>query len=346
MSVDLNLIGWMVGAGFIAAKGHPTEPLTIYNYTQRAQYEAEWNEATLACRGLILSDTGTIVARPFRKFFNLDQLPAIPSGPFVAHDKLDGSLGIAYPMSGGPAIATRGSFTSDQASWATGWLRSSTEHTNAVIDAIDDGVTLLFEIIYPGNRIVVDYGDRAELVLLAAIDNATGQDVDPARYSWPGAVTQPMTGDIDELRQARRDNAEGYVLRWPDGTRAKIKHDEYVRLHRLLTGVNARRIWEILANGDPLDPLLDVVPDEFYAWVQATVADLTDQFEALEHSAAEFLATVPSDAPRRDQAEIIKTFTHPGLVFSMLDGKPHAPAIWRLIKPEPSPPFWNDEDAA
>ncbi len=37
--------------------------------------------------------------------------------------------------------------------------------------------TYLFEIIYPENRIVVNYGDVEELVLLAIIDNATALDL-------------------------------------------------------------------------------------------------------------------------------------------------------------------------
>ena len=37
------------------------------------------------------------------------------------------------------------------------------------------GKTYLFEIIYPENRIVVDYGDYKGLVLIDVIDNETGK---------------------------------------------------------------------------------------------------------------------------------------------------------------------------
>ena len=36
-------------------------------------------------------------------------------------------------------------------------------------------------------------------------------------------------------------NSEGIVVRFDDGLRVKVKYEEYIRLHKLLTGVNARR---------------------------------------------------------------------------------------------------------
>jgi hypothetical protein len=38
-------------------------------------------------------------------------------------EKLDGVLGILYPENNKVAISSRGSFTSEQAIWATGWMR-------------------------------------------------------------------------------------------------------------------------------------------------------------------------------------------------------------------------------
>ena len=51
----------MIDAGYITARRHPTEPLTIFNYTARTQIEHLWNEHTIQCRGLIEHDDGTVV---------------------------------------------------------------------------------------------------------------------------------------------------------------------------------------------------------------------------------------------------------------------------------------------
>ena len=152
----------------------------IYNYTNKTQYEGYWTPETLICRGLILDEVGDVVARGFSKFFNYPspQTMSIPVEPFVVTEKIDGSLGILYYLDGQAFIATRGSFTSRQALEGTAMLREQEiEHV--------EGVTPLFEVVYPENRIVVDYGDRRELTLLAAICNETGVDRQLPRYSGP-----------------------------------------------------------------------------------------------------------------------------------------------------------------
>ena len=98
---------------------HTDGPLRILNYTAKATYSRHWNEATIACRGLILDHADRVVARPFPKFFG----PSEPDAPAVpAHQemevtaKLDGSLGIAYTHPEGDVrLATRESLVSRQA---------------------------------------------------------------------------------------------------------------------------------------------------------------------------------------------------------------------------------------
>lgn len=53
-----------VNEGWLIKQVHPTLPLTIYNYSQATQYEGKWDEVTLAARGLVMDNNGTIVARP------------------------------------------------------------------------------------------------------------------------------------------------------------------------------------------------------------------------------------------------------------------------------------------
>ncbi|MCC7371630.1 MAG: hypothetical protein IT306_24645 [Chloroflexi bacterium] len=104
---------------------------------------------------------GRIAGRPFRKFFNWGEREVtIPDEPFVAYEKMDGSLGISYTDADGlPSLATRGSFTSYQARRACQILRAQYAHTLDAIVALGR-VTLCFEIILPEYRIVVDYASR------------------------------------------------------------------------------------------------------------------------------------------------------------------------------------------
>ena len=108
-----------IADGFVRAQDHPTLALRILNYTERAQYERVWTDVTRQCRGLIVDGMGRIVARPYAKFFNYGEHDeaTLSLDEFVTiTDKMDGSLGILYRGTDGQlAIATRGSFASEQA---------------------------------------------------------------------------------------------------------------------------------------------------------------------------------------------------------------------------------------
>ena len=119
MKLDLEAVGKLVDDGYISVQKHPDAELYIYNYTHKAQFDKVWNEHTMLCRGLICDQDGNILYRPFKKFFNLEehlgQKKELPTTPFKVHEKLDGSLGIIYKVNGQYAVATRGSFKSEQA---------------------------------------------------------------------------------------------------------------------------------------------------------------------------------------------------------------------------------------
>jgi RNA ligase len=126
--------------------------------------------------GLILDDNYIIVARPFPTFFNYSEIAeqVIPNENFEVYEKMDGSLGILYWIDNQLFIATRGSFTSDQSKVANELLNSKYA---ATLPFLDRTKTYLFEIIYPENRIVINYSDAEILVLLAVIDIETGHDL-------------------------------------------------------------------------------------------------------------------------------------------------------------------------
>ena len=128
------------------------EDLTIYNYTPEVQFKKLWDEYTLVARGLILNNKGDIVARPWAKFFNLNEIPETEINSLdesIQLDitvKMDGSLGILYKHKGEWKIATRGSFDSDQAKKATKILNIKYANSLSKLEEFTEN-TLLFEII-------------------------------------------------------------------------------------------------------------------------------------------------------------------------------------------------------
>lgn len=335
MHINLPELQSLIDQKYISVQKHPQAELYIYNYSPKTQFERLWTELTLLCRGLILDATGKIIARPFPKFFNLEEhLPEeIPNEPFDVYEKLDGSLGILYWHNDEPFIATRGSFDSDQARKATQFLYSTYAHS---IPFLQKDQTYLYEIIYPENRIVVDYGQKQALVLLAILDNKTGQDLPLEDIGFPLVKKYDGLQDIRQLRKLAADNQEGFVVRFKNGFRVKVKFEEYVRLHRILTGVSNQMIWEMLKEDKPLDEMLDHVPDEFYQWVKHTREKLLAEFSSIETQCKQDFRLLED---RKTTALYFLTCRYPGVLFSMLDNKDYKPGIWKMIKPKHEKPF-------
>lgn len=340
---DVGELEALIAAGFVARRQHPTKALELYNYTERCQWErGAWNDITRACRGLIVDSLGRVVARPFRKFFNYGQPEAGPldlSEPATVTDKMDGSLGIWYPdgsLRG--AIATRGAFDSDQAILATDIWREDYQWEPPA------GWTPLFEIVYPENRIVLDYGATKDLFLLGAVEIATGRSVGPhdeRLFGWPGprAATLTLATLAEALAEPPRPNAEGLVVHLHrSDERVKIKQGDYVQLHRIVTGLNERVVWEHVSQGKPLADLLDPLPDEFHAWTRDVAVGLLTRIDhdsqAIEAAYAEIVGELPEGFSRKDFAgEAVRHPLRHGL-FARLDGKDYRPMLWKAAYPE------------
>ena len=347
MRVNIEVLQQLVKDGYLTARPHPTAELLIWNYTPRTQYEHYWTLETLLCRGLITRVDGTVVARAFEKFFNYEEITEpLPLEPFTVTEKMDGSLGILFTLDGTPQIATRGSFTSEQAIRANHILQERYNKFHFQPD-----YTYLFEIVYPENRIVVDYGTQEDLILLAVIVTETGVELDihsdPLKNTWPFPLVKRFDGisDIAELRKVEQENAEGFVIRFESGLRVKMKFAEYVRLHHIITHVNARIIWDLLRTDQPLEPLLERVPDEFYTWVKRTREDLLQQFTTIETHARVVVDRVEHLPTRKEQAMVVTKEKYSGIVFAMLDKKNYQDMIWKLLYPEAARPFAVDDEA-
>ena len=300
-----------IEAGYLTERLHRELPLAILNYSDACQYDNNWNEVTVSCRGLIYNyETNEIVARPFPKFFNWDhgQQKMPPSGPVLRMEKMDGSLGILYSYSDPAddiefqgkrwkstkyAIATRGSFHSEQAEWATRFFNTQMMMDESYFFRPKDGKTYLFEIIYPENRVVVDYGDYRGLVLLDVIDNETGfSDTDEFdNCDWPDKVKRiPMAGfDSGQVAEIR-DGEEGFVYLWPARNfRTKMKSAQYIELHKIITGLNEKVVWSEMLKGKSAKQICDNIPDELHAWVENIYEDLDNKAcEVVDDTEIEF----------------------------------------------------------
>lgn len=329
-------------AGLVYKQIHPTLPLIIWNYSEKVQYENLWDEITLQTRGLVTDNKGNVIARPFKKFFNMEEGKHSPTKDFEVYEKMDGSLGILFNYNNQWILATRGSFTSDQAikgkeileKYAYQWLR---------IDC-----TYLFEIIYPENRIVVDYGDDESLTLLGVVKTDTGEEIDMYKecfgFGIPLVKKYDGIKDYSELKSLINDNQEGFVVKFSNGDRMKIKGEEYLRLHKIMTNMSTTAVWECLKNGDDIETILKDVPDEFYDKIKSYVRDLRYGFFQISERAGKLhdgfrygkYNDVDPEPTKKEFAEFVlkqQKVLQP-VMFAMWDKKNYDEIIWRIIRPE------------
>jgi RNA ligase len=357
--------------GLVQESLHDDFPLALYTYGRKTVADNAWDDVTRKTRGIIVNAyTYEIVARPFEKFFNLGtagmpetELSAFDKEPDYILEKLDGFLCTLYYWEGRPYIASKGSFHSMHAKWATKWYQDWSSNTPIVWP---DGYTPVFEGITPNLRIVVDYKSREELVLLALINNETGEELDRAtvqKWAAKNQIGAPLWYPLMTARAAAKltldpihKNTEGYVFVWHrEGKtpfRLKVKYQDYFRIHRLISGTSPRRVYEILSQDggawrSELDALLNDSNPWFNKYVSKWKIALEAKFDEIKHRAETSYAVMSkvlfeqaiqnSHLPtRKDWALMI---TRPEfkeiapVLFDLLDGKKPDQAIWKLVKP-------------
>lgn len=344
----------LVDEGLVTARKHDRFNLTIYNYSKTAKEvgaaDPRWLGALGDARGLVLEGQ-VIVARGFHKFWNQGQVPVPENeGPPRVVEKMDGSLGIIFRYNNEVIVATRGSFYSPQAEWAGEWLR---ENRPDFMPA--EGITFLVEIIYPENRIVVDYGDTKELVFLGMMsldgqfDWAPGFDQEEKIFRRP--KTFHYSSIINPTFQ-QNANEEGYVLYYPGGFMEKFKFDEYCLIHKLIFSVSSYSIWESLAGGpaELSNELLERVPWDVAEWIlkkrmdiiiniEDSISDaLIQYFRIITDTAAECFQ-LDEKHQRAIFAREAKQYKDPGLLFMINDKREPWPRAWKLNKPAYETPF-------
>jgi len=224
-NVNPRILSRLVESGWVHVEKHPTDMLFIYDYTEQCKKESAWNELTMWCRGLITDEKGDIVAYPLKKFFELYQLyPECRNfdETFEVSEKMDGFLGITYFINGEPFIATRSSFISIPALRATTILY--TKHLND-IPKMNSRYSYLFEIIYPNDFLVLNYGNLEDLFIIDVIDNLTGESVLDSGYSlsFPVIPREPGRQKLDYYLGQNQIGHEGFVLKFSNGNRLKVK---------------------------------------------------------------------------------------------------------------------------
>jgi RNA ligase len=241
------------------------------------------------CRGLKFDKDGKLIGRPLHKFFNLGEKEETRvenldfSKPHRILDKLDGSMIHPIMHEGEIRFCTKMGMT-EIADAALEWVKETYEIPFDIWARMlyGMGLTPIFEWCSPANRVVIDYGDTPKFTLLAIRVNLTGE------YLPLESVTAKMspvpivesrnvesTADFLNAVSAMRD-IEGFIVAFENGTRVKIKTDEYVQLHRVVDETSVARSVAALVLDGGLDDTLAKVPPKRAEAIRAYATLLHD----------------------------------------------------------------------
>ncbi len=294
---------------------HPKLPLVGLNYGKAQQllrgHHEGWTDALRLCRGTVFELSGDLIALPYAKFFNLfnhehPEADSPPNVPFEATVKLDGHLGPVFNYANEWHISSSGSFVSRTAKLGAELLRKAVDRKKATwSDGQFKDVTFLTEIIDPSTRIRCDYHGFQGLVLTGARNRKLMDEKDHSWLDLWGPILGLHITEIwidftlddllREVAEQKPKDREGFVIRFANGTRGKLKYKHYLdRMSDQNLSYNALMHSSI---DGTLKSKMEKMPEELWAYAD----DMTKKLEKARHMAdkkaalAYLYALVPSE---------------------------------------------------
>ena len=292
------------------------------------------------CRGIKFdNEDGCILARPFHKFFNINQIAETQENiiahkfdaPHIIMPKLDGSL--VHPImidNHSIRLCTKMGIT-DVAMQAEEFIFGKKNYQNFMLEAMYNGYTPLFEWTSRKQQIVLDYPED-NLTLLAIRDNYSGEYVHNIEVfgrldKIPVVECFSSSDTVHELvlKTKALEDAEGFVVQFSDGEMVKIKSDWYCLRHnsRDLVTREHNLVQLILDEGiDDLKPMLigndinvvndmEVIIEKLIEYI-TTKHDMVFQYVKRFRSRKDFATSKWAKEMSSDKKSAM---------FAMLDGK-------------------------
>lgn len=337
--LNIENLNGLVDDGYLRKQIHPSLDLTIWNYTNKTQYESAWGEHTLNCRGLVTDSKGNVINRVPQKFFNYQEvrtkLPKFES--YRIFEKLDGSMISIFWYKDEWIISSRGSFTSPQADMARHIATVGTFY-----DRLNKNYCYCFELIHPQNRIVVDYGKTEDLILFYVYEKTQERELNLHNFSGIFKIAKELNYkySFKKLTDIIHDNEEGFVILLDNGYRFKIKGEEYCRLHKIVTNCTYKDVWRMLRDKETID--INKVPDEWLDWFYQKVGELYFKFRTIKNQVKKDFDYGENEmnfgkdleyASRKDMALYFQKCNNEHLLFAMVDGKDVDLMIWEMLEP-------------
>lgn len=327
MKFNHSVLQKYVDDTFICHEKHPFADLHIYGYYAVQKKQHIWDEVSKYCRGIILDGDGNVVEMPFMKFWTFrqylsenllllseGQIIRIPSKKFRITEKVDGTMVTLYWIGDTPYLATQRSFSNVKAIEATKILHERYSH---LFSRFDRSRTYVFEAIYPETKVLIDYGDMRDLILIGVIDKASGKPLkvpEDLGFLTCKDYTEQYghIEDLNDLAALNLHNKEGFVLYYDDGSMVKLKFPWYSHAHSILDRFmryerQSFQWYEDLANDLGRAPMPVITKDD----VGKSIRNGEKNFESIRLSVPSFYYLMGLEYWLRLMRDMILNNVHP-----------------------------------
>ena len=189
--------------------------------------------------------------------------------------------------------------------------------------------TYCFEVIYPENRIVVDYDTLEDLFLISITHTKSGKEVNIDQTGFQSVRKFETNGVLfNEWLSHDVYNEEGYVMKI-DSLRVKIKFSNYIHKHKI-KHLSEEQIRKCFKRKGYVN--LEDIPDEGYDEVRSVVAKLENQFKSKENECfREYEDILEKNRTPRDVIDAIKGSKHASILFCIHAKKTYNTLILKML---------------
>lgn len=275
---------------------HP-DGFKIYKYAKKVFFKRLWktNPVFEKARGLVLDIAGNIVVHPFNKIYNYGEYD---TGLEVAKDKkvhvvekLNGFMGCIskHPFKNELLLSTTGSLTSPFIQYIRDFITPDLEQ-NLLHHFKDNKQTLMFEVIHPQDKHIIEYPLEQHGLWLIGARGLTFNDEPLGEIQLDklgeklgfkrGFWYEAKFGDV--LQKLQNSELEGFMIRdaETDDTLMKIKTNYYL-VTKFIGRMNSKMTNLMFANPEKFKQ--DHVDEEFFPIVDFIVKDKKkEEFESIE----------------------------------------------------------------
>jgi hypothetical protein len=235
----------------------------------------KWSMQMRMARGITFDmDTGDMVSLPYEKFFNMDEYidgnlanlaRKMSTQRAIASEKIDGILIQAFYDKHNDKIRFGTRAMLDAEIDERGFidtaenLTKKTGRYDDIKELLKSGNSMILELVDPRYRVVVGYGKKSALFLhgvrnlekLSMMNFKETQDL--ADNFGLARVEGKEFNSFEELvdfQKHTKEDLEGYVLRFEDGSMVKAKTEAYFDKLKGLRALSYKSIGESILNGD------------------------------------------------------------------------------------------------